>query len=142
APSHATNSRATQLTEIKVTNSNSARVSTNGTNATGIVGGAKGGTNLAPANALAMMNNPGGGRPGMMGMMGKPPELPAAIKERVDRITQGEILAPVMRPMPMALLGIAGPSAFLRSPEGQTGIVKEGEQVGTIKLLRIGTNRV
>ena len=75
-------------------------------------------------------------------MPGKPPEPPPEIKERVDRVTQGEILAPVIRPMPMALLGIAGQNAFLRSAEGQTGMIKEGEQVGTIKLLRIGTNRV
>jgi len=44
--------------------------------------------------------------------------------------------------MPMALLGIAGKVAFLRSPSGQTGLVKEGDDLGEIKLLRIGTNRV
>ena len=44
--------------------------------------------------------------------------------------------------MPMALLGIAGKLAFLRSPSGQTGMVKEGEDLGEIKLLRIGINRV
>jgi hypothetical protein len=42
----------------------------------------------------------------------------------------------------MALLGIAGNIAFLRAPNGQTGIVKENEELGGIKLLRIGTNRV
>ncbi|HLX70252.1 MAG TPA: hypothetical protein VKV04_11555 [Verrucomicrobiae bacterium] len=48
----------------------------------------------------------------------------------------------MMHPMPMALLGIAGNVAFLRSPSGQTGLVKEGEDLGEIKLLRIGVNRV
>ena len=52
------------------------------------------------------------------------------------------MLGQVMHPLPMALLGIGGQSAFLRSPEGQTGLIKEGDQLGTIKLLRIGTNRV
>jgi hypothetical protein len=42
----------------------------------------------------------------------------------------------------MALLGIAGQDAFLRAPNGQTGLVKEGEELGGVKLLRIGTNRV
>ena len=44
--------------------------------------------------------------------------------------------------MPMALLGIAGDNAFLRAPNGQTGLIKEGSELGGIKLLRIGTNRV
>ena len=47
-----------------------------------------------------------------------------------------------MRPLPMALLGIAGEVAFLRSANGQTGLVKEGDSLGDIKLLRIGINRV
>ena len=42
----------------------------------------------------------------------------------------------------MALLGIAGQHAFLRAPSGQTGLLKEGEELGGVKLLRIGTNRV
>ena len=42
----------------------------------------------------------------------------------------------------MALLGIAGKDAFLRAPNGQTGLLREGEELGEIKLLRIGTNRV
>ena len=40
------------------------------------------------------------------------------------------------------LLGIAGNSAFLRAPSGQTGLLREGEELGGVKLLRIGTNRV
>lgn len=61
---------------------------------------------------------------------------------RIDRVVQSEILGPVARPLPMALLGIAGKDAFLRAPNGQTGLVREGGELGGIKLLRIGTNRV
>ena len=68
--------------------------------------------------------------------------LPPAISARIDRITQSEILGQIIRPLPMALLGIAGQDAFLRAPSGQTGLLKEGEELGGVKLLRIGTNRV
>lgn len=81
----------------------------------------------------------------MMGMApagAKLPELPPVIKARIDKITDSEILAAVMHPQPMALLGIAGNVAFLRSPSGQTGLIKESETLGELKLLRIGTNRV
>jgi hypothetical protein len=69
-------------------------------------------------------------------------DLPAAVQLRVSRITDSEIFGPVMHPLPMALLGIAGEDAFLRSANGQTGLVKEGDSLGDIKLLRIGINRV
>jgi hypothetical protein len=78
------------------------------------------------------------GRPGAMAA----PELPLPIRARVDRITDSEILGPVMRPLPIALLGIAGNVAFLRAASGQTGLVKEGDDLGGLKLIRIGTNRV
>ena len=39
-------------------------------------------------------------------------------------------------------MGIAGDVAFLRSANGQTGMVKEGDSLGDLKLLRIGINRV
>lgn len=68
--------------------------------------------------------------------------LPPVIQAGIDRITESEILGPVIRPLPMALLGIAGDVAFLRAPDGQTGLVKQGDDLGGIKLLRIGTNRV
>src|SRR5262249_56008687 len=87
-----------------------------------------------PDMAMMGMGMPGGGK--------KLPDLQPATKARVDRIADSEILGPVIRPMPMALLGIAGNSAFLRSPSGQTGLVKEGDSLGEIKLLRIGINRV
>jgi len=98
-------------------------------------GGRRAGRGMPGAGMMPGMMMPGGG--------GKPPaDLPAAAQAQIERITQSEIFAPVMHPMPMALLGIAGRSAFLRAPSGQTGLVKEGDELGGIKLLRIGTNRV
>ena len=86
------------------------------------------------------------GRSMVPGLRGGPPQpelnLPPAIRTRVERITQSEILGPIIRPMPMALLGIGGTDAFLRAPNGQTGLLKVGEELGGLKLLRIGTNRV
>lgn len=81
--------------------------------------------------------------PGIMGATGSPrPPLPADVQARIDRIVESEILAPVMRPLPMALLGIAGKDVFLRASNGQTGLVKEGDELGGVKLVRIGVNRV
>jgi hypothetical protein len=77
--------------------------------------------------------------------MGGPAEamnLPPPIQTRVDLIKESEILGPFIRPLPLALLGIADDDAFLRAPDGQTGLVKEGGELGGIKLLRIGINRV
>ena len=74
--------------------------------------------------------------------MPKLAELPLPILARLDRITESEILGPIMRPLPIALLGIAGDVAFLRAANGQSGVVKEGDSVGTLKLVRIGINRV
>jgi len=74
---------------------------------------------------------------------GKPlPELPFDIQARVDRIYESELFGQVMHPMPAGLMGIAGNMAFLRSSSGQTGLVKEGDSLGEMKLLRIGINRV
>ncbi len=69
-------------------------------------------------------------------------DIPSAVQSRVDRIVQSEIFGALPRPMPMALLGIAGRDVFLRAPNGQTGLIREGEELGGVKLLRIGTNRV
>lgn len=92
-------------------------------------------TNAAPVPSMAGMNfsQP----PGKSSM-----ELPPAEKSRIGKIVDSEILGPVMHPLPMALLGIAGDVAFLRSAHGQTGLVKEGDSLDDIKLLRIGINRV
>jgi hypothetical protein len=111
-------------------------------------------TNLSATLSNATRRGPGAssGRPPDMAMMGmgppgRPgamtaPELPLPIRARVYQITDSEILGPIMRPLPMALLGIAGNVAFLRAANGQTGLVKEGDSLGGLKLVRIGTNRV
>jgi len=112
-----------------------------GTNASGTNASAKAkppkspssGPDVATMNMNAAMMRGGGG--------GKS-DLPPEIKARVDRIYESELFGQVMRPQPMALQGIAGNSAFLRTPSGQTGLVKEGDSLGEIKLLRIGINRV
>ena len=93
-------------------------------------------TGLPPE--MAAMGMGPSGRPGATSA----PELALPIRARVYGITDSEILGPIMRPMPMALLGIAGNVAFLRAANGQTGLVKEGDSLGGLKLIRIGTNRV
>jgi hypothetical protein len=108
------------------------------------------GTNAAPrpkaegkiAGAAPMpdkvgMNSNPSAPPGKRGA-----DLPPAVQARISRITDSEILGPVIHPQPMGLTGIAGGFAFLRSASGQTGLVKEGDSLDDIKLLRIGINRV
>lgn len=113
-----------------------------GTNAVGTNVSAKIKSTNAPTvgPVMATMNM----NPAMMrgGGGGGKSDLPPEIKARVDRIYESELFGQIMRPQPMALQGIAGKSAFLRAPSGQTGLVKEGETLGEIKLLRIGINRV
>ena len=72
----------------------------------------------------------------------RPVELAPVMRARVDRIVQSEILGAIVRPQPMALIGLAGPDAFIRTPTGQTVLLREGEESGGVKLLRIGTNRI
>jgi hypothetical protein len=80
---------------------------------------------------------PGGG-----GSSRGPAPIPPLIQARIDKITQSELLAAVFHPPPMALLGIAGKDAFLRTPSGQMSLLREGGEADGLKLLRIGTNRV
>jgi hypothetical protein len=75
-------------------------------------------------------------------MAAKQPDLAPNIRASVDRVTQSEIFAAIVRPLPMALLGVAGQDAFIRTPTGQVGLMREGQELGGVKLLRIGTNRV
>lgn len=70
------------------------------------------------------------------------PPLPVQVSNHVERITQSEILGPVVRPRPVALLGIAGPDAFIRATSGRTGLLRVGELMDGIKLVQVGTNRV
>lgn len=81
-----------------------------------------------------------GGPPGMPG--GRGPSLDPALQARVDVILKSEMFGPVPKPPPMALMGIAGSHAMLRTDNGQTGLIAVGETLGDTKLLRIGTNRV
>jgi hypothetical protein len=127
---------STNITETNVLASADVTKKDKSTNAPG-AGPAKG--SAGPGSEMAMMMGPPGfGGPG--GKKGAP--LQPRIQAEVDKITDSEILGPVIRPMPMALLGLAGNSAFLRAPNGQTGLVKVGDELGGLKLLRIGTNRV
>lgn len=71
-----------------------------------------------------------------------PETPPATVQDRIDRIERSGILGAVPRPLPLALLGIGGEDAFVRAPNGQTGLLRVGEELGGIKLLRIGINRV
>jgi hypothetical protein len=130
---------------------------TNAFSASNVLAQTKG---LASTNAGAMPTNAmaagahkkksHSGHPFMMGMgfpgmggPGKPlPELPPVVKARIDAIVNSELLGPVPHPLPKALLGIAGDTAFLRADSGETGLVKVGDNLGDLKLLRIGINRV
>jgi hypothetical protein len=60
----------------------------------------------------------------------------------VDKIIDSEIFGPVVRPVPLALIGIADQEAFIQATNGQIGPVKIGGEMAGIKLLRIGVNRV
>jgi hypothetical protein len=147
----ATNAMTNTLAKTDIlksaTNSTSAIISTNGgtnlllsatatgTNATSKPKKKKSGASAMPD--MAGMNFSPFGPQGRHG-----PDLPPAVQARISKITDSEILGPVMRPLPMALLGIAGDVAFLRSDSGQTGLVKPGDSLDDIKLLRIGVNRV
>lgn len=72
----------------------------------------------------------------------QPEPLPTDIKQRTDKLNSSGILGRIPQPPPMALIGIAEPYAFVRTPQGQTGKVKEGESLGGVKVLRVGANRI
>jgi hypothetical protein len=88
-----------------------------------------------PLGGLAFAD---GGKPSTNKNNGTPPEITAA----VDKIKDSQILGMIMRPPPMALIGIGGHDVMLRGPNGQTGLLREGEELGGVKLLKIGTNRI
>jgi len=110
-----------------------------GTNASATPAAGKARTNppTGPQTARAMAKT--GSLPGMPGLG---PPLPPQIQARLDRIVESEVLGPVMRPQPMALIGILGRDVFLRAPNGQMGQIKEGDELGGVKLVKIGINRV
>lgn len=120
-----------------------------GTNVVAGTSSAAAKTNAVAAKPTGPPVMPPGMPPGMMmpGMGRGGPGKPAAplsplVQARLDRVIQSEILGPVQRPLPMALLGIAGTNVFLRGTNGQTAMIGEGGDVGGLKLLRIGINRV
>lgn len=88
------------------------------------------------AMMMGGMGGPGGG-PGGPGRA-----LPPEVQARLDKVVQSELLGMVMRPPPMALLGIVGDDVLLRAPNGQTGLLRVGGELGGVQLVRIGTNRV
>ena len=124
-----TNSISTNVMAQTATNKNAIA----GTNSVASTTTNSSGRRLPPSMA---------GMPGMPGQPGSAPKLSPEIQARVDKIVSSEIFAPVMHPLPMGLLGIAGDTAFLRSATGQTGLVKPGDSLGDLKLLQIGINRV
>ena len=85
---------------------------------------------------------PGPGLPGRPGPGGPGGPAGTAADPRLDKIVQSELLGPVMRPPPMALLGIAGRDVFFRAPNGQSGLVREGGELGGVRIERVGTNRI
>ena len=128
ARSNDTKATSAQLPSTNATNVMLNQTSTDkGTNTTKVAQGSK-----KRPNGPQGVNAPGKA----------PPELPPPIQARVDKIVQSEILGQIIHPMPMALLGIAGRNIFLRTPAGQTGMVKEGDELGGVKVLKIGINRV
>lgn len=140
-------STTTNLAMLDPRNAKTNAVSTNGIVAAGtnvISSGSV--TNVAKKHHSHPPGMEMGARPMMPGMMGMPgsagPPLPPQIQAEVDQIVNSGILGPVMHPPPMGLMGIAGDVAFLRTDSGQSGMVKEGDSLGDLKLLRIGINRV
>ena len=140
---------------VAVTNASAASQALMGTNRapdTNVTLSVSPGTNAPSATAVprppGAPPSVGGMPPGFPGRRGGPgggapsKPLPPLLQSRVDKIIQSEVLAPIQRPPPMALLGIAGRDAFLRTPSGQTQLLREGAEADGIRLLRIGTNRV
>lgn len=127
------------VTGVTTTNNPAAPVAA-GTNKP--VTTASAGSNSVPLpQAVGMPGIPGIGRPMGPGSPVRQTNSPV-VQARLDRIVQSELFGPVQRPLPMALLGIAGESALIRSPAGPMGFVKVGAELAGVKLLQIGTNRV
>jgi hypothetical protein len=70
------------------------------------------------------------------------PPLEPKVQARVDVVLKSELFGAVPKPPPMALSGIAGDQAIIRGADGQEKLIAVGEEVGGVKLLKIGTNRV
>lgn len=70
------------------------------------------------------------------------PKLPPEVTARTEAVYQSEIFGPVQRPLPMAVLGLIGEDVIFRAPNGQTKLVKVGDEVDGVKILKVGINRV
>jgi hypothetical protein len=68
--------------------------------------------------------------------------IPAEVTAQIEKIKESQILGQIMHPPPMAVIGIAGRDVLFRAPNGQTGLLREGEELGGVKLIKVGTNRV
>lgn len=99
-----------------------------------------------PAPGMPPGFMPPGMPPGMPGGPMGPgrggPALEPELQARVDTILASQLFGAIPQPPPMALMGIAGDLAMLRAPNGQTGLIAEGDTLGGVKLLKIGTNRI
>ena len=135
----ATNSVSVPAEATNAPTNSVAKQKTAGTNTTAHPESARKETNAVAKLKPPKRRGKGGPR---MGGPAAALNLPPPIQSRIDRIKESEILGPFIRPLPLALLGIADDDAFLRAPDGQSGLVKEGGELGGIKLLRIGINRV
>jgi len=124
-------------TNSATASTNSASTSTNSTSTSTNAAAAKTNGPVTPATQTRMAMGPRRGPGGAPQM-----NLPADVQAMIDKIRQSQLLGPDIKPPPMALMGIAGKDVFLRGPNGQTGVIREGEDLGGVKLIRIGTNRV
>ena len=68
--------------------------------------------------------------------------VPPAVEAQARGLVNSEVFGETPKPRPLTLLGIAGDSVLLGTPSGQTGRVEEGEELGGVKVIRIGSNRV
>ncbi len=75
-----------------------------------------------------------------------PPHQPAPIstnaQNEIQTIQASQILGRLPQPQPIMLLGIAGQYAFLQTPYGASGLAAQGEEIGGVKVLQIGTNQI
>lgn len=69
-------------------------------------------------------------------------QIPTNVQNEIQIIQASQILGRLPQPQPIMLLGIAGQYAFLQTPSGASGLAAQGEEVGGVKVLSIGTNQV
>ena len=136
----------TNTPRLEAPNSNSTGIHALNAKATGLTVSNTTPTARPQSTAMGMPPGMPPGMPARMspggGSMGPAKPLPPAAQAWIDKIKETEVFGPVPRPMPMALLGIAGEDVFFRAPNGQTGVFRKGEEMGGVKLLQTGPNRI